>query len=270
MDRYTNATKATWRGWAWNQVQKRSPKRALVMCLCGDSAQDLQYAKKRGLRCVGVDMNKDCVATFRKAGGVAVQGQLSSMAMMVKPHAVIADMLGGITQRNAMDPVLLLSFFHGFVWNGLRGRDQIGASISRVQGNNLIPDYSTGRCRWVEQGKHRGKAVFMLAVSVAWQAHIGMPLQIDDGNGCSLEHREVPRWFVQFVGRLRRPCYASYRSKDGGQWFDSVAMTGDKKTEMLGELEWRNSHKTRGKLRRAAAAKAMLTIRYGKTNEENV
>ena len=117
------------------------------------------------------------------------------------------------------------------------------------------------------KGKHRGKAVFMLAASVAWQAYNGNAPVISVGK--SLKHIDMPRWFVEHVGKIRRPCYASYRSKDGGQWFDSVAMTGNKKTEMLGKLEWANSHKTRTKLRRAAAAKAMLTIRYGKTEEQS-
>ena len=263
MERYDNPTKATWRGWAWNQIQQRSPKRSLVMCLCGDAAKDLPYARKRRLRCVGVDVSKACVDKFREDGGVAVQGKLHMQACLIKPHAIIADMLGGITKTSSGNPLSLLPFCYGFVWNGLRGRDPIGGQIAQAQQKNLVPDCTTGRLRWSKQANHRGKALFMMAVSYAWQMHSGLGVVGHSSAWKEAQMVQIPTEFVEKIGRLYRPCYSSYRSKDGGQWFDSVAMTGLKQTSAYGEIDIKQSRKADVQKRRAAAAKALLTMGRG-------
>lgn len=257
--KYDNGTKQTWRGWAWNQIASRTKKNDLVMVLCGDSAADVPHAKKRDLRCVGVDIVEENVAKFRKAGGVAVHGKLHTTAFSMKPNAIIADMLGGLTERSAQTPLTLSHFCDAFVWNGLRGRDPIGGELSSISSGLPIPSFRNGRMRFEEVGKHRGKILYAGIISSFWHVYEhGVAPSDDDFDGTAA----IPDWFIRQVAKVHKPVFYSYRSKDGGQYFDSMAISGHKKQKLWPELA--SNNRTSKAKRRSAAAKAILTMRHGK------
>ena len=123
-EKYDNPTKQTWRGWAWNQVKNRVHVGSRVLVLCGEYGHaDLWHGTKRGMEVVGVDLSDDCVEKFRNAGGVAIKDKLHRQVWSMKPDAVIADMLGGVTQNSFVDVIHATMLTKCIVWNGLAGRD---------------------------------------------------------------------------------------------------------------------------------------------------
>jgi len=250
--KYANATKDTWRGWAWNQIESRigrskhyAPKTVCV--LAGDCAGDLPHAKKRGFECVGVDINENCVKTFRESGGIAVNGSLHFQAVAIQPDAVIADMLGGLTPKNLSVLIDCSVASKAVVINLLRGRDK---GMRRFPEICKTADYSTGRKKDIQVGNHRGCAIVML-LAQSCARDFGSEENLDNG------FTYIPQWIVQKF----KPCFYSYKSKDGNQWFDSVAIT----TAWLGaNMEMRDIAKEtvpKKQLQRAAAVKALITTR---------
>lgn len=242
---YDNPTKETWRGWAWNQIAARINPGSLVMTLCGQSDADAKCAIKRGFRVVGVDVNQKGVDAYRKAGHVAVCDKLHRQVFCIKPDAVIFDMLGGATKLSMGDPIQLSLFTRAAVWNGLRGRD---IKVPTPTKQLLIPDYTTGRKLRTSVGIHRGKLAWVHWAGVVL-AYAKVPLSED---------------YVNMLGELSRPAFQSYKSKDGGQYFDSVAWTTSQLTVDPKLVGLNDSKRCNESKRKAAAAKALLTMQRRK------
>lgn len=270
--KFDNATKETWRGWAWNQLEKRLPPGSLVVVLAGECAGDAPHAEKRGLRVVGVDTNMDCVRAFRKAGGVAIQGDVSKVVALLKPDALIADMLGGMT-CHSMQPFYYARDSRAIVWNGLRGRDTHGGRVAAKYSLEMVPEARNGRCRKTQIGLHRGKLMFLQLLKWEWETYL---VERRPGDLATIRHirNNVPEWFLDIQTRRMMPEYSSYRSPDGSgiTYFDSIAVTlhvpeeglivrggpfdGFRYTAQSSRAEYRNPPKTL--VRRVAAAKAIL------------
>lgn len=252
MEKYQNATKDTWRGWAWNQIEARVGKsrsydKKLVCVLAGESAGDMPHAERRNFDCIAIDKNIDCVKTYRDKGGVAVQGDLVSQVLCHEPHAVIADMLGGATRKNIAGMLDLAICSKAVVLNLLRGRDK---GMSELESQYLIPDFSSGRKQVVPIGKHRGAmACFVVALAVAKE----FKLVREDEDGNTRLNGKVLEAF--------RPAFYSYKSKNGGQVFDSVAISTDWLEADMPMHDVAKKMVSKQQRNRAAAAKAILTMK---------
>jgi len=247
---YDNATKDTWRGWAWNQIAKRSVPGATVMVLAGDGGYDIKKARRHGLRIIGVDRVQGRVNEFRRQGEVAIKDSLHRQVMLMKPDALIADMMGGMTSSSWGDVLAVSPICKAVVWNGLRGRDKGVNDIIGEASSGCIPIYRGRRIEWTQVGKHRGKIAFCSLIVAAWNAAGG------DMNSY------VPQDFISRMSRELRPEFMTYRSKDSGQYFDSVAWNwlgcddGNKDSYIAA---FANSRRVKRSKRKAAAAKAVMT-----------
>lgn len=259
--KYDNGTKQTWRGWAWNQIQSRITPRSKVLVLCGESGADIEHAQKRRFDIVGVDVEQSCVDRFRSMGGVAICDKVHRQLILQSPNGAILDMLGGITRQSWGDMVHSSSACEAVVWNGLRGRDG-GGGFDSIMGDMPIPDYTTGRRRETITGKHRGKIAFAAIVARYWLAMHG---RLADAMRGIVQGEHIPHSFFDDIGSAIRPAYYSYRSKDGGQWFDSIAWTNPRSQRgSLLSSEWgklADSKRCNASNRKAAAAKAIITMR---------
>lgn len=264
---YDNATKDTWRGWAWNQVQSRVPPGSRVLVLCGDIAGDLKPAIRRGYEVVGVDLNPDCVDTFRINGGVAIKDNASAQIALMKPDACILDFKNGFNQGN------MQTVFHAslnckcVVANFLRGRDDI---VSEKRGGipSQIPPLPNYRGRrltaWFHKPKHRG-AMFVCNLACLHQLLTvefgGLDGFIPDSELLNIAYGKMP--CTEYINRFcerSKTSFNQYKSKDSNnvQVFDSFALNSLLKVreEDLKPLDVRPSS-----IRKAAAAKAVLTKR---------
>jgi hypothetical protein len=198
------------------------------------------------VRCVAIDYVIDNVNTFRKAGGVAVQDSLKNQMIALTPEAIIADFVNGITAENH---ALLLDATHicdAVVFNFLRGRDVHGGKMAEVMKDGMytVPHYKGGDVVAEHVGKHRGKMTALVigyAVAKMWYE---IPPSIS----------VVPHAVFENL----QPSFYSYKSKDSGQWFDSVALT-TKAFRIHETKEWVASLAPADSRRKAAAAKAILT-----------
>lgn len=254
-DKYDNPTKDTWRGWAWNQIASRVPPGSLVMVLCGDTDMDNRHAMRRGLRCVGIDIRQDGVDVFRAGGGIAVKDKIHRQLWLLKPQGVILDMLGGITVPSFVDPVMASWIScQAIVWNGLRGRDTLGGKLSRESKSLTVLQYKDRVSQRGIAGVHRGKLGIVLMSGLANAILYG-----DKSEGLNhFPHRHPTQGFLDDFCRMTKPEFSSYRSKDSGQHFDSFAMTTCVKTQ---QVQMHDTKVVRESKRKAAAAKALLTMR---------
>jgi len=290
--RYDNPTKATWRGWAWNQMANRLPPGARVMVLAGEAGLDIEHAERRGFELVGVDRSLDCVKNFRKLGGVAVHGELFHYWNLMKPDGIILDMMGGLTVSSWGNIQHLLPSVDACVWNGLRGRDPLFhtfADYERPPGESGCPRWEQGRKKrgklaFTDFGLHRGKMV--------WAAHLGSQwwsayqllrkargdATLPRGGACwlpaLLRHPSTPYCYQPAVVPMppracslfterANPQFYEYRSRDGGNRYDSVAFssTSGPAAPLRRVMDIGNTPRCKRYRRKAAAAKAVLTAR---------
>jgi hypothetical protein len=248
VQKYANPTKATWRGWSWNQVMQRSGKSYLhakktVCVLAGDSAGDAGHAERHGVKCVAIDYSVDNVRTFRDTGGVAIQDSLKNQIVAMTPDCLIADFVNGITFDNLGLALDAITICDAVVLNFLRGRDALGGKMARA-GDSMVPHYSGRRVVVEPTGKHRGK---LAAVILGWMC-------AEDWYGIDRERKFIP---AEVFDKMK-PSFHSYRSKDSGQYFDSVAIT-TKDFRIHEAKDWVQSLAPQASRRKAAAAKAVLT-----------
>jgi len=255
-EKYDNPTKDTWRGWAWNQISERMGKsysyRPKTVCvLAGSIAADLRCAAKHNVNCVGVDFDSDCVACFRDSGGVAVQDSLQNQIFAMQPNGVIADLLCGCTPGAGSMLLDSIAASEAVVFNFLRGRDK---GIQRFPSE--VPDYTKRQPCAVEVGKHRGRIAISIAGKLINELYYG----------ASREDYFVP----DKIWDKLRPSYYSYKSKDGGQFFDSVAVScGDFGLTDSGKKFFRMQAPEKSK-RKAAAAKALMTMARNKKPKKTI
>jgi len=249
--RYSNATKATWRGWAWNQVASRVPRGSTVMVLCGDTAADEFEARKRGLYCIGVDVKQDCIEAFRESGGIAVKDKVHRQIGMIKPEAVILDFMGGITPMSYGTCMYAAITCRCIVANFLRGRDRQGSDICDAVGDCMTVEYVKNRVKHTRINRHRGKAFWF-----------------NEWTNCANSHGIVKTEEVQEVCnkmlRQMKPCFYSYPSKDSpGLYYDSFAVSSELLSTSEG-IQWADIRRVKASKRKAAAAKALLTMKKQK------
>lgn len=270
--KYSNPTKDTWRGWVWNQIAKRLPKNSTVVYLCGDYPErDKYFAEKHSLKGIGVDVNPIAVEKSRKNGAVAVHDDVASQIYAMQPDGAILDMLGGFTNNSFSVFEAAKVTCKAFCWNGMRGRDH---AISRVYSELALQDFTvldfgTKLKRPIESscGLHRGKLMW---------AFSSMDAAIDSSLHLTGKYGECDEYSVQAMlhasSELSRPAFYTYRSKDGGSYFDSVAAFGISenavyKNSITAELkglvdrERESRRKSQSQLtrRKSAAAKAVST-----------
>jgi hypothetical protein len=234
------------------------------MVLAGDSALDIDFARKRGFECVAVDVSQACVEKFRSKGGVAVNDKIHRQLINIKPDAVILDMLGGLTSASWATTVAAAMVCKAVVWNGLRARDLGAGRVSEKIGECWIPDYTSGRRKTTKIGNHRGKMGFSALLQMHWDVYCGRPaMRIGEGIGLQVGSI-IPAEVVEAIASDLRPAFYSYRSKDSynGQYFDSCAwtnMAGVSDGMQGARLD--NSRRCKSSRRKSAAAKALLTMR---------
>lgn len=248
MQKYSNPTKSTWRGWSWNQVTRRAGKsyvhsKKTVCVLAGDSAGDASHAEKHKVRCVAIDYSIGNVMTYRKSGGVAIQDSLHNQLLALAPDSLIADFVNGITVENIGTMLDSVCVCDAVVFNFLRGRDPLGGKLAACA-DAVVPNYDGRRSLSVTCGKHRGRLATML---LAWTC-------AEMWYGIDREERFIPGDLFQKM----KPSFYSYKSTDSGQYFDSVALT-TKDFRIEESRDWVTSLAPPSSKRKAAAAKAVLT-----------
>jgi hypothetical protein len=221
--KYNNATKQTWRGWAWNRVAEKLIPGQKVMVLVGDGSFDLSVGISKGFEVIGVDLQPDNVSKFRSLGGVAILDTIENQLYSFKPDAVIFDYTGGITKDRMRAVSDACRFCSVVVANFLRGRDPLAVSLSR----DLRPIVSDGE-------KHRGRiAAAFTALDLSRRLFEGIDGLDDDRylymsdirqDAIKGDGQKAIEFCMEML-RLHSPCYYSYRSKDSNQQFDSVCMS---------------------------------------------
>jgi len=273
---YDNGTKETWRGWAWNQVASRCIAGSAVGVLCGGIAADYEVSRKKGFTVIGVDTQEECVNTFRKKGGVAIKDDILSQMKFSKFEAIILDELGGLT-KNSMYRFSRSGYqCQCIVANYLRGRDPLAVEMQKHLNGFTVPvklkDRSVER---IEVNKHRGvlawvwnRAPAVADIMAGLEEEEWGLFTLEELLGCS-DYRPSFQEAIDYVAGKENPKFYSYKSKDSGQYFDSVAFTGsgeglpDQSSLSFSEA-WQKRHglKTHAKSKRlAAAAKAVMTKR---------
>lgn len=243
-EKYNNPTKETWRGWAWNQIRSRGVLPGeTVMVLCGEGGYDFEIARRKGYSVIGVDINSKCVDSFRAKGGIAVCDSLKDQLITIRPKALIADMLGGATSSTLGMLIDATAICDVVVFNLLRGRDN---GICEMPGS--IPKFSGRQKSLTEIGKHRGK---IATTYLLWHYADEM------GFG---------RFIPNSLFEATKPDFHSYRSKDSRNlYYDSGALTTRKCTAIKNgeacDLSVLSNFASRSSNRKAAAAKALLTMR---------
>jgi hypothetical protein len=246
---YDNATKDSWRGWAWNQLETRlgksyayAPKKVCV--LAGDIAGDLPHAVKRNIDCVAVDTSQNCVRRFRENGGVATNDGLHNQIIALQPDGIIADLVSGVTVNSCRMMIDATGVCDAVIFNLLRGRDK-----GMGEADLMMPSFYGREKRLEYVGKHRGRLLLLFAGAVISEMWLGT----EKGS------RFVPDELFNYM----KPSFYSYRSVDSGQYFDSVAVTT--KDFRLGggkaEMDRLRTYAPVDSRRKAAAAKALLTSR---------
>lgn len=255
--KYDNETKRHWRKWAWKRIASAASPGWRVVYLIGDSALDHQEAESRGLVGIGVDCISTNVANARSKGAIAVNDRLHRQVISIRPDALLADMLGGLTAKS-FNGILYTAMGSGVkfvVWNGLRGMDH------PVEHDGLsVVDWSSGRPHRTHVGKHRGKMAVLQVCSMFCLQRDGR-LDIERN---ARQQLLVYQSEVDALCRQMRPSFYSYRSEDSGQWFDSVAFSIGWLNAGHDALSLKETRKNKVSKRRAAAAKAVATKRYGK------
>lgn len=269
---YDNGTKETWRGWAWNQISMRCPAKSKIGVFCGDVAADYEVATKKGFTPVGVDIVENCVTAFRKKGGVAIHEDVTSVVRFFDFDGFILDELGGVTKSSAHRLKVVQRGCFAVVANYLRGRDSTGADLCRQLNFLTVPIKNKSRHMVrLPINKHRGL--------IAWVFTNVLP--IADFEFCfdavsltrkiaSFSYKERLQVLVDYFAKESNIQVFSYRSKDSGQYFDSVAYSNKDAIDSrdsfreVRELDMRVA-KYHSRLRKiknkAAAAKALITTR---------
>lgn len=262
-DKYDNATKQTWRGWAWNQIAQRVPPGSKVLCLAGDGGFDNAVALKKGLVPIGVDLSAQCVKTFRQNGGVAIQDKMHRAIITMQPDAVLLDECGDLHAMQVANWALATVSCKAVVGNWQRGRSESAAALwpglIDIEVSTIGKDR---RASPLHSPKHRGRLALLIYCMMAVRAHRGDRIAaIDADSGKHLFalscNREELQQALDVLTPAMLPAFHSYRSKDGGAYFDSLAIT----LVNTACVQAASTPIMQRSKRKAAAAKALLTMR---------
>ena len=241
--KYNNPTKATWRGWAWNQMKKRLPPGSRVLVLAGNSAGDLKWGQRHGFECVAIDVDQKCVDYWRKVGGIAVRDDLHSQVRALQPRGVIADMTGGIRGETV-----------GMLFDAALICDAVVANLRRGQDkgirhhNGTVVNHLANRRKRIELvAKHRGKIAFTYLAKLIAEDFLST---------------EFDESAFESIGDITKPSFYSYKSQESKRsaYYDSVALSTSSFELSLEQRELMSSGIDQQSKRKAAAAKALLTM----------
>lgn len=254
LDSYQNATKETWRGWAWNQIVERlAPGKHLswkakcrsmqdktILYLCGPDDVDREMGLKRGFQnhnLIACDIDKDCIVTVRKNGGIGVSSSLSDVLWMWpmdwRIDAVLADFTCGANYQTIM--TFGRSLIHSSGVNGgcvavvnlLRGREsQINEIREFITGFIPPPDWP----KIADLSIHRGAMWIVYYYSLVAEGLMDSYRAIKNLSPqypFNIEQRT--RFYDLAFNRFlvaSDPKFYSYPSRKNSatQWFDSVAV----------------------------------------------
>lgn len=244
---YKNGIKATWRYWAWKRIREKikvHPRFATVLFLAGPQPEDLVAAEKNGFRIeniVAVDIDKKAVEEARKAGCVAIQGDIHDVASLWDDgdiHACVADYCYGLTFEQYQRSFNLFACVNGpSVFNFQRGREcSESTSIMREMFNSI------------QHSKHRGEQfVYMMRQDIAfsgWLQRNGF--SPDDALNVTareqltatseMEKREIMELSQNFVSSCK-PEFYSYVSNR--VVMDTVILSNPLQVQRQGEKERR-------------------------------
>lgn len=245
--KYDNPAKQTWRGWAWNQLQRRGVVAgSTVLVLAGDNAMDLAWAEKRGIHAIGVDFKNEFVKTYRRNGGIGICDNAHSQLFALKPDAVILDFTGGVTPKSL-----------AFLRDCSRGCVAVIANFRRGQDTG----YNPAGIEWIEKHRGRGaltKLVFNRMVELINDKNVDG--DIHDAIISSLEDGSDE--FILAMKEAYKPSYYSYKSQESkhSAYYDSIAISHPNPS-VLKEIRDSTWCSDLGSKRKAAAAKALLTMR---------
>jgi len=271
--KYNNLTKAQARGWAWNRICQRikgsfNRKRARVYCLIGDTTHELEAAEAKGfsrLNVIGVDIKKESVEMWRKAGGLAIQAPIEAVLLFskVRPQAAIIDFCGGLNEISFSTwkaGIFGVEFPGCVVMNLLRGRDKI---------NKYRPDPTLEILKNDSKARSlcKSRPVILLSTLFTYlyedELFGGGWNSVENVNEEKFSDRALefvtnPSFIRKFKAKFDdfcltiNPQFYEYKSIDSGQWFDSIAINsgclipvdpslGNSGIEDLQD-EWKNSH----------------------------
>jgi len=223
--KYDNRTKAEARGWTWNQLSSRLPKRKIerqdsrIFTLIGETTEDFTAGIHKGFspfNIIGVDLKETSVKRWRQAGGFAVQGPLDLVviASRISPSGVICDFCGGMTKSNFntfWNCFMYLNRPGAIILNMLRGRDDIKNMLDTFDGN--------GFCSAL--GLDPKRRCHVIYAKLLWDSFM-FDLEIQEITGTGLGGFLL---FAVLISRRLDPSFYSYKSADSRQYFDMIAMS---------------------------------------------
>lgn len=294
MGKYNNITKAQARGWSWNQLVKRIPhklnrRKARVYVLIGDTTLDLEKAISKDfheLNVVGVDVRKEPVEAWRKAGGLAIQAPMEAVVALSKvpPKGVIMDFCSGIndTVYRTFNTALLNMPLGGcIVVNMMRGRDQ----IKKFRDEKLMKLAEVVSPKTAEGCKKRSYVLIMDMFQSLMMKNPNFQEKVDELHGLMDRMIENPKnlrayrqadayfldeLFAPFHRRIN-PSFHSYKSEDSNQYFDMLSVNtfssglSDLDKEQIEKMNPSYDWKTIK--RRMAALEAVRTQKLEKMSE---
>lgn len=268
------------------------------MVLIGDTDNDLVEGKKRGFQVVGIDRVIHNVNHFRAAGGIAIADEFNAQLALIEPDGVIYDGVAGLGMDSIMFTWLASIRTRVIVWNGLRGRDPwITSARYEIAARQILKIFRNGVCSGEQRaGKHRGMLVYAEAMGEfvksetdlteyheLFMARFGAQNTLQQKIDLNRPPREIRQLQndiddltaeLQQIDNIREdleakymirtsPTFGTYRSKDGGQYFDSAAWTNywSQEIALRGKLNVPLAATSSRSARKAAAAKALLTRR---------
>lgn len=244
MSRYENATKAHWRDWCWNYIEKNSSttrKHAKCLYLPGDTTRDMEQAVSRGFTASNLTAVDRCPSAVKKARqrklnvvrgdvyDVIVELELSQCRPF---NAVVLDFCAGI-QKNTRWPGLAAESIteqgSPIILNFQRGRDQVN---SQFRLKNKLPHKMV----------HRGEIYWRMR---EWALGHGIRSGATDTAAVESMINPNPRFF-------------SYRANN--VWMDSVAYCtrGENRSIMNLMLEKRHLEREESRLMALSRDEARL------------
>lgn len=252
---YDNVTKGQARGWAWNRLTQQIPgrlerKKARIFCLIGDTTNELEAGISKGFsrhNIIGVDVKKEAVIMWRKAGGLAIQIPLEAAIAFskIRPQGVIADFHCGIndmTFKTFLQAVACTDMPGCIIINMLRGRDQVEDFRLPHQHEFL----KIAAPELLQVAKKRNYIILQQLFNIVYTPTLTL-----DPKTHFLNPREAKRNFDDFqrafmhhfdvFKQMLNPKMHSYKSQDSGQWFDMLSIDSFRSAEPVIDLdEWRD------------------------------
>jgi len=256
---YNFGQKNHWRRWLHNRIAERlrvPAREAVVLYLAGEQDLDRREFLRRGYRpdnLIAVDLDGAVVATLRRRGVIAIEGDIATIARVWprRLDVVIADFTSGLRNKLFLEVADATCGNPGPVWavNLLRGREEGGNQIIGEKLN--IAGYEP---QAAGMEKHRGLRML-----------IGIPAALASGVMQGVPYATWRGSYLRLVDEYAErsnPAFYSYLSTSG-QVFDTVVFESAA-MQLLDVGIPRNTSCDQTIKRRVAAAIAHSTRRVGR------